>query len=352
MAPRGFPKAGERWVQADLGKLLRRLADDPNALYHGDIPRAIVKQVQAHGGVLAEEDFSRFNASLVEPVRVSYHGVELFAPPPPSEGVTTLAILKTLESFDLAGREPWGAAYFELLAEAMKLCWDERRQHLGDPDFVHPPVAEMLSEMSALVRAERIRSGPPRDEKPVPKDDSRHTANVVAVDAERNMVSLTATNGGGWGARVAIEGLGVALAHGMSRFTWGAPSPNNAEPGKRMLHNMSPLLMVKNGKPLGALGLAGGTRIPSATVQLTIGLLDFKASPAQTLDAPRLHTEGNEPLEVTKNLPDEVFNELQLMGHAVKRVAGVGGPLQAAILSEDGNTLTIAGTRAGGTAMV
>jgi gamma-glutamyltranspeptidase/glutathione hydrolase len=259
-------------------------------------------------------------------------------------------MLKTLESFDLAGREPWGAPYFELYAETAKLCWDERREHLGDPDFVKVPLAEMLSEQAALARAARIRQGPPRDAKPVPKDDGGHTASSIAVGADRSLCAVTATNGGGWGARVAIEGLGMPLAHGMSRFTWNDPaSPNRAEPGKRMLHNMAPLVMLRGGKPLGLIGIVGGTRIPSATAQTVIGLLDFKKSPQAVLDGPRMHTEGNEPLEVTKNLPDPVFNELQLMGHKVKRVSGIGGPLNCGIISDDGK-LTIAGTIKGGAA--
>jgi gamma-glutamyltranspeptidase / glutathione hydrolase len=351
MFPNGrFPRAGERWVQKHLAALLRRVAQDPRSFYHGEIPSTIVKQVQANGGILAEEDFTRYAARVGLPIAVNYHGVDLFCPPPPSEGVTTLSILKTLESFDMASREKWGATYFELFAEAAKLCWDDRRAHLGDPDFVKVPVAEMISEKWALARADRIRNGPAREDPPVPPGD-RHTANVIAMDAERNMVSLTSTMGGGWGARVAIEGLGLALGHGMSRFSPDPNSPNYPAPGKRVQHNMSPLVMLdRERNPLGVVGVVGGVRIPTATAQLVIGLLDFKATPAQTLDAPRIHTEGNEPLELMKNARDEVFNELGLMGHEVKRVAGVAGPLNAAILSEDRKSVTIASTASGGVA--
>jgi gamma-glutamyltranspeptidase/glutathione hydrolase len=353
MFPSGkFPKAGERWVQADLAKLLERIAADPAAMYHGEVPRAIVKQVRDNGGILAEEDFTRYEARVVEPLTVRYTGdVDLFTPPPPSAGVTTLGILKTLQHLGLAGRQPWGAPYFELLAESMKLCWDERRRHLGDPDFVHPPLAEMLSDESAKAGADRIRSGPARAPQAVDPGEN-HTANIVTVGPDRSIVSLTSTNGGGWGARVAIQGLGLALGHGMSRFAADPKSPNAPAPGKRVQHNMAPLLMLKGGDPVGVVGMAGGTRIPNATAQLVVSLLDFKASPAKTLDAPRLHTEGNEPLEVTKNLPDPVFNELQLMGHQVKRVAGVGGPLNAALLGGRGKTVTIASTSAKGAVKV
>ena len=38
---------------------MRRLADEgPDAFYHGDIPRQIVRQIHDHGGILSEEDFA------------------------------------------------------------------------------------------------------------------------------------------------------------------------------------------------------------------------------------------------------------------------------------------------------
>ncbi len=142
----GYRSWGSGGVQKDLGKLLRQISADPKSFYEGDIARTIVKQVRANGGILAEEDFSRFEARVVEPLSVNYRGYDLHTPPPPAAGVTTLGILKTLEDFDLASREKWGAPYFELYSEASRLCWDERRRLLGDPDVVHPPLEAMLSE--------------------------------------------------------------------------------------------------------------------------------------------------------------------------------------------------------------
>jgi gamma-glutamyltranspeptidase/glutathione hydrolase len=342
------PAPDERWVQKDLANLLRRINDDPMSFYRGEIPRAIVKQVAAAGGILAEEDFTRYEPHLVEPLRINYKGYELFTPPPPAGGLTTLAILKTLEGFGIDKREPWGAQYLELFAEASKLCWDERRKTLGDPDFVKPPIEEMLSEKSAAARAERIRSGKWFDSKPVP-DEGEHTCNIVAVDRDRNVVSLTATQGDGWGSFVAIDGLGLSLGHGMSRFTYTPNSPNNPAPGKRMQHNMSPVIILRDGKPYGAVGMAGGTRIVTVTGQLLINLLEFKTTPAKALQAPRVHTEGDEPLHVTSNLPEAVFNELQLMGHQVeRRETRMGGPMNAAVLTGDGRINIATGGSEGG----
>ena len=315
LLPTGRPPApGERWVQKDLANLLRRINDDPMSFYRGEIPRTIVKQVAAAGGILSEEDFTRYEPRVVEPLSVRYKGYELFTPPPPAGGVTTLAILKTL----------------------------------GDPDFVKPPIEQMLSDKSAAARAERIRSGKWFESSPVP-DEGEHTCNIVAVDKDRNLVSLTATQGDGWGSFIAIDGLGLSLGHGMSRFSYTPNSPNNPAPGKRMQHNMSPVVVLRDGKPYGAVGMAGGTRIVTVTGQLLINLLEFKTTPAKALQAPRVHTEGDEPLHVTADLPEAVFNELQLMGHKVeRRTSRMGGPMNAAVLTADGKVNIATGGSEGG----
>src|SRR6185369_9886923 len=96
------PEAGSVWVQHDMARLLRRLADDgPGAFYHGEIPRTIVGQVRAHGGILAEDDFAQCRPEVVEPLSIAYRGVRVFTPPPPSGGLTSLQILRTLERFDV-----------------------------------------------------------------------------------------------------------------------------------------------------------------------------------------------------------------------------------------------------------
>jgi gamma-glutamyltranspeptidase / glutathione hydrolase len=345
MLPDGrVPAVGERWVQKDLGRLIRQLDDDPSAFYHGDIPRAIVRQVRENGGILAEEDFARFAAQVVEPVHIRYRGHDLYTPPLPSGGLTTLSILKTLEQFDLSHYEPWSAPFFDLYVEAAKIGWEERRQYFGDPDFVKVPVDELLSEERAAQRADRLRHGVRPATQPLPTGGP-HTANIIAIDRWRNLVSLTATQGDTWGSRVAIKGLGLVLGHGMSRFTyaWQDPnSPNAPAPGKRVQHNMCPTLILRDGKPRATLGLPGGTRIVTVTGLMTVGLLDFHLSPGQLVTSPRVHTDGGEPLLASPAVPEATARELELMGHRVRRKQPVGGPANVGVLDASATQITIA----------
>src|SRR5262249_23671509 len=86
-----IPEVGARWTQPGIARVLGILAHEgPVALYHGEIARTIVRQVQAHGGILAEDDFSRYRPELVEPIAIDYRGRRVVTAPPPSGGVTSL----------------------------------------------------------------------------------------------------------------------------------------------------------------------------------------------------------------------------------------------------------------------
>jgi gamma-glutamyltranspeptidase/glutathione hydrolase len=329
--PKGVPAKGDTWVQADLARLIRRLGDEgPGSFYTGEIAATIARGVQAGGGVLAEEDFRDFRAAVVEPLHINYRGYDLYTPPLPSGGLTSLTILKTLEQFNLSKLTPWGARYIELFAGASNLAWEERFQYFGDPDFVKVPVEDLLSEKRAVARAQILRQGMPTT-KAQPVEPS-HTVNLVVCDREQNVVSWTATHGADYGAQVAIEGLGLMLGHGMSRFAFQSGDPNYPAAGKRPQHNMAPLVVLQAGKPIAGLGLPGGRMIVSVTAQLAVNLIDFKAAPQQVVSAPRIHTEGEEPIQVTSDTPETVVEELRRKGHQVKVQGSIGAGANAVVL--------------------
>ncbi len=329
--PNGVPAAGAQWVQADLARLIRRLGDEGlGSFYTGDVAAAIVGQVNENGGVLSEEDFRDFRATAVEPLHIDYRGYDLYTPPLPSGGLTSLSILKTLEQFDLSSLAPWGAEYIELFAGASNLAWQERFQYIGDPEFVDVPIEELLSEKRARERADILRRGV-AIAKPQPAEDS-HTVNLVVADKDQNIVSWTATQGGDFGAHVAIEGFGLMLGHGMSRFDYKKSSPNFPAPGKRPQHNMAPLLVVHDGKPYAGLGLPGGRFIVTVTAQLAVNLIDFKASPQQVVSAPRIHTEGAAPILLTADTSPAEVTALRVGGSDVELKPALGGSANAVVI--------------------
>src|SRR5438067_3052498 len=308
--------------------MIRGLGDEgADAVYSGEIAKRIVQQIHDHGGILSEDDFTTYRACAVEPLRCDYRGYELLTPPPPSGGITMLQLLKILEQFDIPGMEKWGAPYLHLVAEASKLCWIDRAHSLGDPDFVKMPIDQLLSREAAADKAAQLRKHELHHGGDTTIDTGPHTSNVSMVDRDGNIVSLTATQGFQFGSRVVIEGLGLVLGHGMSRFDFTPHDhPNRPAPGKRMYHNMSPTIVLKEQqKPFAAVGLPGGTKIITVTAQLLVNLIDFHCSAIQTVHAPRVHTEGPEPIAVSGSLPEPIVAELKKMGHEVVIGQSIGG---------------------------
>jgi gamma-glutamyltranspeptidase / glutathione hydrolase len=329
--PNGVPALGSVWKQPDLARLMRRLGDEgPGSFYTGEVAATICKQVQANGGVLAEEDFRDFRATKCEPLFINYRGHDLYTPPLPSAGLTSLSVLKTFEQFDLPSYTPWGAPYFELFLGAINLAWGEREKYFGDPEFVNVPVEDLLSEEHAKTRAAELRKGTPVAT--AGSTAGEHTVNLVVVDKEGNLVSCTATHGNDFGSHVAIEGLGLMLGHGMSRFDFKRDSPNYAAAGKRPQHNMSPLVVLSGGKPYAGLGMPGGQRIVTVTTQLAVNLIDFKATPLKVVTAPRIHVEGKEPVKLTSDAPAGVAEALKKHGHQVQQSDSIGGDANAVVV--------------------
>jgi gamma-glutamyltranspeptidase/glutathione hydrolase len=217
-----------------------------------------------------------------------------------------------------------------MLAEAMKICWQERHRYLGDPDFVSIPMEQLIGQPAAEARARQIEGqegSVPPSPLPAPRSDSPHTSNVLAIDAEGNLVSLTATQGWMYGSHLVVDGMGLVLNHGMSRFDYVPGHPNTPAPGKRMQHNMAPMFGLRDGRPAFAVGMPGGPKIVSVTAQLALDTIALGATPAAAITAPRIHTEGDEPLLVSHHMPSNVVAELEKLGHTIRREDDMGGPV-------------------------
>jgi gamma-glutamyltranspeptidase/glutathione hydrolase len=342
------PAIGQRWRQPELARLLEWLANEgPLSFYDGEVAQSIVRYLRQRGGILSEQDFRAYRPQIVESVHVACRGFELYTPPPPSGGITSLVIVRTIELLLGAGSaEPWGAEYFHILAEAMKLLWQERHRMLGDPDFVSISTEELLSERAAEARAEQIRtrgrlSGKGTCNLPSSSQfsagfESPHTANVIAIDGDGNMISVTATQGWMYGSHLVVDGLGLVLNHGMSRFDYSPGHPNAPAPGKRMLHNMAPMIALRDDRPAFAFGMPGGPKIVSVTAQLALNAIAFGARPAASIAAPRVHTDGSEPLLMSPHMPASVAAGLEKSGHVIRHEEDMGGPVN--VLAVDAQT--------------
>lgn len=108
-----------------------------------------------------------------------------------------------------------------------------------------------------------------------------------ALRASRN--SLYGTFGSG----VVVPGTGFALQNRGAGFVTEPDHPNRVDPRKRPLHTIIPAFATRDGEPLLAFGVMGGSTQPQGQVQLLLSHLVFGMEIQAAVDAPRFrHLDG------------------------------------------------------------
>jgi gamma-glutamyltranspeptidase/glutathione hydrolase len=267
----------DKLVQSDLSRSLEAISrEGARVLYEGDLGRAIVTGVRAAGGILAEEDLRGYAPREEPALETMYHGQRVLTLPGLTGGPTVARALAILDPFPLGAKEQGSAEHLHLVAEALRAAFLYRFSSLAD-----------------------------------------HTTHLNAVDRDRTMVSLTQTLGQGFGSGFVPKGTGVAL---LDTMTWFDPVPGHANsiaPGKRVLWAGSPCLVVRDGKPLLAVGAPGGRKIMSAVTQSIVNVVDFGDGPQDAVNRPRVHDEG-EGLLVDSRVAESVRAELADLGHTIE----------------------------------
>jgi gamma-glutamyltranspeptidase/glutathione hydrolase len=133
------------------------------------------------------------------------------------------------------------------------------------------------------------------------------------------MVAVTLTHGNSFGAQVVVDGLGLILGHGMSRFDPVPGRPNSVAPGKRPLHNMCPTIVFREGRPVLALGATGGRRIPNAIFQVLLNVIGDGTNLEAAARAPRLHTEGGMIVHAEPGVSKADIKYLEQIGYKIQQ---------------------------------
>ena len=350
--PDGAPlNAGDHVVQSEYAETLAYISRHGEAaLYHGPLGDILVDYMKAHGGFVGQEDLRSYKTVERSPIRADYRGWQILGPPPPAaSGVHIAQMLNILEGYDVAGSGFGTAETIHLLAEVLKIAFADRAAASGDPDFVGVPVERLTSKDYAKERRRAIDPGrAQRWGAGVAQLESAHTTHMTVADAMGNVVATTQTINNLFGAKFLIPGLGAIPNTYRHLYD---PRPGHAlslAPGKRVTTSMSPVMALRDGKLVYALGLPGGKRIFPSALQALINLIDHGMSLQEAVEAPRVWTEGN-ALEVESAVPDGVRAQLKAMGHEVVAVPTVAGGMNAIQFQDDGTLVGAACWRADGT---
>jgi gamma-glutamyltranspeptidase/glutathione hydrolase len=339
-------------IQAEknaIGSRKEKLQAVSNRFYRGDIADELEAWYIEKGGFLRKADLIAHVTRIEDPEVSIYKGYTVYKCGPWTQGPYLLQALRLIEGFDLQKMGQFSADYIHLVAEAMKLALADRDAYYGDPRFVNVPLLNLLSDQYTKIRTGlidmeyaslEIRPGDPFNMKPLIEDDNPHdsqggTTTLCVADQWGNVVAATPS---GLGSTAGVAG-NTGIIHGtrlVSLNTWKG-HPNCIAPGKRPRITLTPTLVLKNGKPVLAISIAGGDLQDQVALQLILDNVDFGMLPAEAVKAPRFatgHHTGSfgqdKPnlgsLTVNENIDVAVIHDLEKRGHKVRTTShGIGG---------------------------
>jgi len=316
-------EAGELLRNPDYARTLRELAErGPDDFYHGELARRISEDLGANGSFVTAEDLVEYRMRDVQPVVGTYRGYTISTSPPPNGGATLIAILNTLEGYDLGALGHNSAEYIYLASMAMKAGFADRNPYMADPEFVDVPLEWMISKERALEWRKRIDEGEPIQVSFAPEEPP-DTTHVSVVDHHGNCVALTHSLGMSSG--VITPGLGFMYNNSMVNFHPLSGHPNSIAPRKGRTTGMTPTIISKDGKPVVVIGAPGATRIITSLVQVIVNLLEFGMGIADAVLAPRFDCQGD-LIRCQGRIPEYICAEVRKR-HPIERIPQSHGGL-------------------------
>lgn len=334
-------KAGDRLVQTDLANTLRTLSRDGTAaIYGGDIGNRIDTAMQESGGFLAMTDLRNHKADWWTPLHLEFRGHDVYTPSAPAGA---FPMLERLGMMDLAGGREMGhntLEYLHTFAELTKAAYWDRLAYSSDPDLGSPPYERLFSPDYWQARVDAVDPSAAKDfdYTGIVSANSENTTHFVVADRDGNIVSATVTLGGLFGSKIMPAGTGFFLNNSLRYCTFEpAGNPMDAHPGRRKLSSDSPSIVLREGRPVYALGTPGGHTITQAVSQMIMNLLDHGMAIDAAISSPRIAFVEPNMLIVEETIPQAIRQALTDMGHEIE-VRNIGNANGLAInYLEDGS---------------
>lgn len=382
------PREGEIFVQADLARTFRSMAEVErqnagrgrvtaieavrNYFYRGPIARRISDFCKQSGCLLREGDLAAYHAKVEDPLTTDYRGIDVYKASFWSQSPVFLENLNLLEDFDLKSMGQNSADYIHTVVEAMKLGYADRDAYYGDPEFSRIPMQLISKDYANLRRAliapgkasaEHIPGDPVRMQARAPEDfvrarfsernaDHQDTTCVNVIDGAGNMFS--ATPSGAWFPAVIAGDTGIPLSQRAQAFVLTPGHPNQLAPHKRPRITLTPTLALKDKKPWLAFSTPCGDGQDQTLLQVFLNVAEFGMNPQEAVEAPRFNSQAMYSsfddhrdeallLDIEKRVPEAVLNQLRARGHKLNVQSDWGNSCAPTIVEYDAATGTIKG---------
>ena len=343
MKPDGTPyRAGDVFRWEEYAQTLEELADTGcESYYRGPLMEQIVAFSQATGGYFCEDDFRNYKPEWVEPISTDYKGYTVCEIPPNGHGITVLMALNLLKGLKLSDQKDCADTYHKIL-ESIKLAFADTRTYVADPRYMRTRVEDLLSEEYAARRRALISEQALTPEAGDPSCGG--TIYLCTADPQGNMVSFIQSNYTTVGAGVAIPGTGISLQNRGANFSLDEGSDNCLAGGKRSYHTIIPGFLMRDGEAVGPFGVMGAFMQPQGHVLVVVNTVDYHMNPQEALDAPRIQWTGGKHIQLEREVPAHIAQDLARRGHEVEIVNSNLHMGRGQIIWKTENGLYIGGT--------
>lgn len=343
MKPDGTPyRAGDVFRWEEYAQTLEELADTGcESYYRGPLMEQIVAFSRATGGYFCEDDFRNYKPEWVEPISTDYKGYTVCEIPPNGHGITVLMALNLLKGLKLSDQKDCADTYHKIL-ESIKLAFADTRTYVADPRYMRTRVEDLLSEEYAARRRALISEQALTPEAGDPSCGG--TIYLCTADPQGNMVSFIQSNYTTFGAGVAIPGTGISLQNRGANFSLDEGSDNCLAGGKRSYHTIIPGFLMRDGEAVGPFGVMGAFMQPQGHVLVVVNTVDYHMNPQEALDAPRIQWTGGKHIQLEREVPAHIVQDLARRGHEVEIVNSNLHMGRGQIIWKTENGLYIGGT--------
>ena len=339
--PRGHaPRPGEVFTCPALAATLELIAaEGRDALYLGDVGRAIARDAERRGGWLTAADLRDHRSEWVDPIRTTFSDVELLELPPNTQGFVALEALNILADDDLCQLGHNSADYLHLVLEALAIAFADRNAYLADPaevpdttlrrlispDYGRDRRRDIRSDRTGAHAPGRIGAGHGQGAGPSGAPRSAgDTVYLAAADDRGNLVSLIQSLYAGFGAGIVAGDTGIVMHNRGSLFVTDPAHPNHLAPHKRPLHTLAPAMAFRGGRPWLAYGVMGGDMQPQGHLQVLVNLTCFGMNIQEAGEAPRARYDPA-GVGLEHGIAAATGDNLRQRGHPLVDGLGFGG---------------------------
>ena len=354
-----IPAVGAKLECPDLARTLEVIAEEGiGSVYEGTIAKALVAAAAAEGASFTMDDLRRYEARLTKPVELDFAGALIQTSPPPTTGAAmSFPVMKLVEPILETNQPQRSPMNLSLIAHAWEQVKPRVYDTIGDSEGALEAFGELLSEPFLAPIREGLEQIASTGVTPELEDRDGSTTHFVVVDSHGNMVSCTQSLSLHFGSGIVIPGTGIILNDTMSNFDFAHPeNPNAVAGGKRPRSTISPTLIFRGKKPMIAIGLPGGSQIPTAMMQVMMDRLLWGRSLDQGIGDIRYHIDparredAVDTIESESGLAPDVVEYLPTVGWTYKdyEPAGSGihfGGFTAIEILQDGSYIGYADPR-------